>query len=198
MLPTVRENAGLHVYDGLVQDLSPSGVRAGLARVGTGRPDGGPAGHDDAHLRAFEDLLRTSFLELEEHRANPYAHIDNLDLSVYDREYAPAPERADARRRHLLAWPEAVDGAIASLGRVPRAGGAGPGNRVRRGRRRRGPGAARPRTIRRPPARRGRPGRPRPRHRGPVPRASPERRRGNGRRPGGPGGDGRHRARPAA
>ena len=119
MLPTVRENAGLHVYDGLVQDLSPSGVRAGMARVGTGRPDGGPAGNDDAHLRAFEDLLRTSFLELEEHRANPYAHIDNLDLSVYDREYAPAPERADARRRHLLAWPEAVDGAIASLDRVP-------------------------------------------------------------------------------
>src|SRR2546423_9985315 len=117
MVPNVRENAGLHLYDGLVQDLSPSGVREGLARLLAGRQ--GPAtDHDEAHLRAFEDLARVTFDVVEDHRINPYVHIDNLDLAVYDREYAPAAERADARRRHLLAWPDAVDGALASLDRV--------------------------------------------------------------------------------
>jgi hypothetical protein len=65
-------------------------------------------------------LLRVSFGELEDHRTNPLVHLDNLDLSVYDREYAPASQREDARRRHLAAWPDAVDMAIASLDRVAR------------------------------------------------------------------------------
>src|SRR5579864_7473984 len=111
----VRENAGLHEYDGVIQDLSPAGVRAGVARLAE------PAsadGHDEAHLQAFENALRASFGELEEHRSNPLVHLDNLDLSVYDREYAPEKERADARRRHLAAWPDAVDMALASLDRV--------------------------------------------------------------------------------
>ena len=47
-------------------------------------------------------------------------HLDNLDLSVYDREYGPAEARAEARRKHLAAWPEAVDFALASLDRVSR------------------------------------------------------------------------------
>jgi hypothetical protein len=90
MMPVVRENAGLHDYDGAIQDLSPDGVRAGLARL----PDRtSPADHDEAHLRAFEDMLKVSFGELEDHRTNPLVHLDNLDLSVYDREYAPAGER---------------------------------------------------------------------------------------------------------
>ena len=59
-----------------------------------------------------------SFGELEDHRSNPLVHLDNLDLAVYDREYAPASERAAARRRHLAAWPDAVDMALASLDRV--------------------------------------------------------------------------------
>src|SRR2546423_6145637 len=119
MIPNVRENAGLHDYDGVIQDLSPDGVRAGLARLP--EPDGGaPADHDEAHLHAFEDMLRVSFGELEDHRTNPLIHLDNLDLSVYDREYAPAGEREEARRRHLAAWPDAVDMALASLDRVSR------------------------------------------------------------------------------
>src|SRR5438874_7505474 len=122
MMPVVRENAGLHEYDGAIQDLSPDGVRAALARL----PDRTtPADHDEAHLRAFEDMLQVTFGELEDHRTNPLVHLDNLDLSVYDREYAPADEREAARRRHLEAWPEAVEMALASLDRVSRPTAAG-------------------------------------------------------------------------
>ena len=117
MVPVVRENAGLHTYDGVIQDLSPAGVAAGLARLPA---PGTPADHDEAHLQAFEDMLRVSIGELEDHRTNPLVHLDNLDLSVYDREYAPASEREEARRRHLAAWPDAVDMALASLDRVSR------------------------------------------------------------------------------
>jgi hypothetical protein len=114
-----RESAGLHdLYDGVVQDLSPAGVRAGLKRIGEGDPEPDP--YDDAHLRAFEDAMRTSYGTVEEHRRNPLIHADNLDLATYDREYAPAEERAAAKERHLAAWPDAVDAAIESLDLVPR------------------------------------------------------------------------------
>jgi hypothetical protein len=116
-MPEVREYAGLHEYDGRVQDLSPSGVTAALARLGDGPPEPDP--HDDAHLRIAEEGIRTAFGQLEEHRHNPLVHIANLDLAGYDREYAPAAERDDARRRHLAAWPDAVDGAVESLDQVP-------------------------------------------------------------------------------
>jgi hypothetical protein len=116
-VPAAREDVGLHAYDGLVQDLSPAGVRAGLAALG-GEPLADP--HDEAHLGAFEDRLRVELGELVSHRWNPLLHIDNLDLANYDRAYAPAEERADARRRHLAAWPDAVDAAVEALDRVPR------------------------------------------------------------------------------
>src|SRR5947209_2330783 len=117
MVSFVRENSGLHEYDGVIQDLSPDGVRAGLGRLSEA---GTPVDHDDAHLQAFEEMLRVTFGELEDHRTNPLVHLDNLDLSVYDREYAPAEEREAARRRHLAAWPDAVEMALASLDRVAR------------------------------------------------------------------------------
>jgi Bacterial protein of unknown function (DUF885) len=112
---SVREYAGRHEYDGRIEDLSPDGVRAGLARLG-GPPEADPL--DEAHLAAFERLLRLELGELELHRANPLYHIGALDVSCYDREYAPADERADARRRQLAAWPDAVDVAIGALDRV--------------------------------------------------------------------------------
>ena len=115
-VPIVRENAGLHTYDGVIQDLSPDGVRAALARL---HEPGTPADQDEAHLQAFEQALRISLGDLEEHRSNPLVHLDNLDLSVYDREYAPKDQRDRARRRHLAAWPDAVDMALGSLDRVP-------------------------------------------------------------------------------
>lgn len=111
-----REYAGIHDYDGEVQDLSPGGVAAGLARLG-GPPEHDP--HDEAHLAAVEEGLRVAFGELGLHRSNPLGHIENLDLACYDREYAPAEQRAEARRRHLACWPEAVAGSIESLDDVP-------------------------------------------------------------------------------
>ncbi|KWX04041.1 DUF885 domain-containing protein [Carbonactinospora thermoautotrophica] len=115
IVPEVREYSGLHEYDGMVQDLSPDGVRAALRRLG-GDPLDDP--HDEAHLSAFENALRFQFGELELHRRNPLVHLGNLDLSSYDREYAPAEERAAAKRRHLAGWPDAVDAAIAALDAV--------------------------------------------------------------------------------
>jgi hypothetical protein len=112
---SAREYVGLHDYDGRVEDLSPAGVRAGLARLG-GPPQPDP--HDEAHLATFERLATLELGELELHRSNPLYHIAALDVSCYDREYAPAAERADARRRHLAAWPDAVDAAVEALDRV--------------------------------------------------------------------------------
>ena len=115
MVAEAREYAGLHDYDGEVQDLSDAGVRAGVARLG------GPPladAHDEAHLSAFEDWARVTFIEAEEHRRNPLIHAGNLDLAGYDREYAPPDQRADARRRHLAKWPDAIDASIGTLDRV--------------------------------------------------------------------------------
>jgi Bacterial protein of unknown function (DUF885) len=115
----VREYAGRHEYDGRIEDLSPEGVRAALSRVG-GPPGTAPEAdpHDEAHLAAVERLVRLELGELELHRSNPLYHVAALDVSCYDREYAPAPGRAEARRRHLAAWPDAVDAAVAALDRV--------------------------------------------------------------------------------
>lgn len=126
MVPTVREMAGLHEYDGRMQDLSPEGVRSGLAALERARREEPPAegapdadrAHDRAHLAIFEEALRVQFGELELHRRDPYLHLSNLELTAYDREYAPEEERAAARLAHLAGWPDAVDAAIASLDRL--------------------------------------------------------------------------------
>lgn len=120
MVPLVREMAGLHAYDGQVQDLSPEGVRRGLSALAHARRAGDTAAdpHDEAHLSVFENTLKVQYGELELHRRDPYPHLSNLELTTYDRAYAPAGQRAEARRRHLLQWPDAVDAAIASLDRV--------------------------------------------------------------------------------
>jgi len=113
---SVRELSGLHRYDGAIQDLSPSGVSAGLARLGRAAV---PDSHDEAHLAAFEAGLRVSLGDLGMHRRNPLLHLAALDLACYDRTYAPAKERAEARRSHLACWPEAVQAAVESLTEVP-------------------------------------------------------------------------------
>src|SRR5579859_3361895 len=115
----VREG-GRHEYDGRLQDLSAGGVRAGLARLAAARADGDRAGdpHDEAQLTAAEEHLRVTFADLELHRRNPILHLDELDLSCYDRDYAPAAERAAARAEHLAGWPRAVDAAVSSLDQV--------------------------------------------------------------------------------
>jgi hypothetical protein len=116
-----REYGGRHEYDGVPQDLSLDGVAAGLARLAAAR-DGRAAqddAHDEAHLRAFEDLQRVVYADLELHRRNPMFHLGELDLACYDKDYAPAAERHAARAAHLAAWPAVIDAAIGSLDSVP-------------------------------------------------------------------------------
>jgi hypothetical protein len=116
----MRENGGRHEYDGKPQDLSPDGVRAGLARLTAARDSGERLAdpHDEAQLSATEDLLRATFAGLEMHRRNPLLHLNELDLTCYDRDYAPAAERNAARAEHLAAWPRVIDAAIESLDQV--------------------------------------------------------------------------------
>ena len=116
MVSEVREYVGLHEYDGVVADLSPEGVKSRLARLGDGPPE--PDAHDEAHLAAFEERLRAEFGAAELHRRSPMALLAELDLSAYERDYAPAAERAAARRRHMAAWPDAIDAGLASLDQV--------------------------------------------------------------------------------
>jgi hypothetical protein len=119
MVPTAREAVGRHEYDGVVQDLSPDGVRRTLAALGPGDAGPYPDSHDEAHTLAAEEASRVAFGELALHRTNPLHHVANLDLACYDRDYAPAEERAAARATHLAGWPDAVDAALAALDRVP-------------------------------------------------------------------------------
>ena len=116
-VPSAREQAGLHDYDGAVQDLSQAGVAAGLKAVGVG-PSVGER-HDEAHLAAAEKAIRTELADLQLHRSNPLYHLDNLDLAVYDRDYGPPQDRAAARRRHVEGWPDGVAAALDALDRVP-------------------------------------------------------------------------------
>jgi hypothetical protein len=117
LMPQVREFAGRHEYDGRVPDYSLAGVRAGLARLGQGGRLDDP--HDEAHLTAVEEGLRVAYGELELHRRNPLPHLEALDLACYDRDYAPAEVRHQAKLAHLARWPEAVDAAVAALDAVP-------------------------------------------------------------------------------
>lgn len=116
-LGTAREYVGLHEYDGTLQDLSPAGVRSALAEVGKGPLPEDP--FDAAVLEIYEDGLRAWYAEAEVHRRDPLRHVRAMDLASYDRTYAPAEERRRARARHLAAWPDAVDNAIAGLDSVP-------------------------------------------------------------------------------
>ncbi|NUU20647.1 MAG: DUF885 domain-containing protein, partial [Streptomycetaceae bacterium] len=92
-----REGAGLHEYDGMVQDLSPSGVRAAVERIGTGSDTPYADPHDEAHVTAFEAHTRLVYGDLQLHRSDPRPHLYTLELAFYDTEYAPAEERAAAR-----------------------------------------------------------------------------------------------------
>ena len=115
-----REYSGRHEYDGVMRNLSPVGISTGLSQLKTARAGGGPLAdaHDEAHLRAFEDLQEVLYAELEAHRSNPVYLLGELDLACYDKDYASADRRRRARNGHLAAWPTAIDGALKSLDRV--------------------------------------------------------------------------------
>ncbi|MCL2733575.1 MAG: DUF885 domain-containing protein [Actinomycetia bacterium] len=112
----LREYSGLHdPYDGTIADLSPAGVASALAALG-GPPLPDP--HDEAQLAATENAMRTRFGRLRQHRYDPWVHVEALDLSPYDRPYADAAAREEARSRHLRHWPDAVDNALEALDEV--------------------------------------------------------------------------------
>ncbi len=119
-----REYAGRHEYDGKIQDLSPTGVQAGLGQLAAAAAQPVPIDgeklddYDSAHLAVFERALAVSYGELDLYRGNPMFHLSNLDLACYDREYAAADDRARARADHLALWPQAIDAAIEALDRV--------------------------------------------------------------------------------
>jgi hypothetical protein len=113
----MREYSGRHEYDGKPQDLSPSGVAAGLAALAAAEGKLEDP-HDEAHLAAFESEQQVRYGDLRLHRSNPILHLTELDLSCYDKEYAPADERAAARAEHLAAWPRVCDAAIEALDEV--------------------------------------------------------------------------------
>ncbi|HEY6296656.1 MAG TPA: DUF885 family protein [Streptosporangiaceae bacterium] len=118
-VPVIRELAGVHEYDGVVMDLSPGGYQAALKRLGPASPGERLADrHDESHLLAAERAVRAE-AEAGILQWNPLPHIENLDLSCYDREYAPEPERRRAREAHLAQWPEAIDASLESLRAVP-------------------------------------------------------------------------------
>jgi Bacterial protein of unknown function (DUF885) len=113
----VREFSGRHEYDGVIQDLSRDGVRAGLARMAEAMASGERLDdpHDEAHLAAFENATKVWLGDVEMHRRNPILHLSGLELACYDREYAPQPQRDAARAAHLARWPDAIDAAIEAL-----------------------------------------------------------------------------------
>jgi hypothetical protein len=117
---SMREYSGRHEYDGKPQDLSPSGVRAGLAALAAAKESSGAFGdaYDEGQASAYEAGLTVILGELELHRSSPMAHVSELDLACYDRDYGPAAERDAAKAAHLAAWPAIVDAAIESLDRV--------------------------------------------------------------------------------
>ena len=118
-VPVIRELAGVHEYDGVVMDLSPSGQQSALKRLGPASPAERLADrHDERHLSAAE---RAAHAEAEAGflHWNPLPHIENLDVSCYDREYAPGPQRRRSREAHLAQWPEAIDASLESLQAVP-------------------------------------------------------------------------------
>ena len=59
----VREECGRHEYDGKPQDLSPVGVRAGLARLAQTSADGERLAdaHDEAQLTAAQEQKRVVY-----------------------------------------------------------------------------------------------------------------------------------------
>jgi Bacterial protein of unknown function (DUF885) len=116
----MREYSGRHEYDGMTQDLSADGVRAGLARLATARASGDRCAdaHDEAQLNATEDAHQVALGDLELHRRNPSYHLFELDLACYDRDYAPRAEREKARTAHVAAWPAAADAAVTALDQV--------------------------------------------------------------------------------
>src|SRR3954467_14813983 len=75
----VREYAGRHEYDGVVQDLSPAGVRSALHALDVAWVDAPPASdeYDERLMNHAGSALRLVFNDLADHRRNPVHHLGN-------------------------------------------------------------------------------------------------------------------------
>jgi hypothetical protein len=72
-VPVIRELAGVHEYDGVVMDLSPSGHKAALERLGPSSPGERLADrHDESHLSAAEQAARAEAGILRWEPASPH------------------------------------------------------------------------------------------------------------------------------
>ena len=116
-VPTIREYVGLHeLYDGVVQDLSPSGSG------GRPGPPGRRADRDRSARRGPARGVRgRAAHQPRAHRGvppQPAAPPVEPRRGLL-RASTPRLRNGKTRRRHLAAWPDAVDAAIEALDRVP-------------------------------------------------------------------------------
>ena len=114
----MREYSGRHEYDGRVQDLSPDGVRAGLARLAQAAADGPPLDdpHDEAHLAAFAGRGPGLPRRPGDAPAQPDPAPGQPGPGLLRPGLRPGRRSGtQARSRHLAAWPEAIDAALESL-----------------------------------------------------------------------------------
>jgi hypothetical protein len=114
--PTFAVAAGRHDLDGIVPDWSTAGLAAEVARLRQARQTAARW----ATLPAERELERRHLLaridgelfwrdQADAPRHNPLFYADMLDPSLYlMRDYAPAPERAEAYRSFLQGLPEAI------------------------------------------------------------------------------------------
>src|SRR5690349_2225289 len=85
-VPVIRELAGVHEYDGVVMDLSPSGRKAALERLGTSSPGEQLADrHDERHLSAPEPQ------RLRAREAHLAQWPEAVDASLESLQAVPAP-----------------------------------------------------------------------------------------------------------
>src|SRR5260370_8557166 len=91
----MREFSGRHEYDGKCQDLSPAGVRAGLARLAQARASGERLAdaYDEAQLAAAEEQKRGVYPGPEPYPPNPPVQLGEPDLARYDTDYPPPPQK---------------------------------------------------------------------------------------------------------
>jgi uncharacterized protein (DUF885 family) len=133
--PHLASRAGLHTFDGLAPDLSPSAIQRriqSLVRWGEHLRAAHPtaaawSAHAPLTTRDERDLALVEYArgyelfrwrEWRQHERDPRFYQSAIDATHYvKRPYAPLPERLDALARHLAAVPDVLDAARANLRR---------------------------------------------------------------------------------
>ena len=123
--PTRASNLGLHGYDGLVGDYSPSAIARRVSGLKADREELAALVPDAPLAQTWLDyeLMRLAIerecFELETLRnwaRNPMGYIEACDVSNYlKRNYAPLPVRLKAISAHLSRVPNVLDQARANL-----------------------------------------------------------------------------------